>query len=226
MNLTETKNNIKKFWNWVWHSDSILSWVVALIIIFIFVKFIFFPTLSLIMGTSLPLAGVESSSMDHQIVENDYGMLTLCDKIYSEKEKTSMNFDEYWGKCGKWYEERGISKEDFSEFPMKNGFRKGDIIIVWGRFEPKVGDVIIFKPNKESRAPRPIIHRIIKIENGTIQTKGDHNPEQLKISNNDYRTDETNIKEQQIIGKAVFKIPYLGWFKILFVKFFKKILGQ
>lgn len=223
MNFIETRDKIKKFWNWVWHSDSVLSWLVALVIIFVFVKFIFFPVLSLIMGTSLPLAGVESSSMDHNIVENDYGMLTLCDKIYSEKQKTSINFDKYWEVCGKWYEERSILKEVFSSFPMKNGFSKGDIIIVWGRFEPKIGNIIIFKPNKESKAPRPIIHRIIKIENGTIQTKGDHNPEQLKISNNDYRTDETTIKPDQIIGKAIFKIPYLGWLKIIVVDIMNKI---
>ncbi|MBS3075749.1 S26 family signal peptidase [Candidatus Pacearchaeota archaeon] len=225
MNLTEIKTKTKQFWNWVWHSDSILSWLVALIFIFIFVKFIFFPTLSLIMGTSLPLAGVESSSMDHKIVENDYGILTLCDKTYLKKDKIIINFDEYWKNCGKWYEEREISKDEFLKFPIKNGFSKGDIIIVWGRFQPKLGDIIIFKPNKESEAPRPIIHRIIKIENGTIQTKGDHNPEQLKSSNNNYRTDETSIKEEQIVGKAIFKIPYLGWFKIIVSDILKKIFS-
>ena len=223
MNLTEIKTKTKQFWNWVWHSDSILSWLVALIFIFIFVKFIFFPTLSLIMGTSLPLAGVESSSMDHQIVGNDYGILTLCDKTYSKKDKTHINFDKYWENCGKWYEDRDISKEKFSKFSLKNGFSKGDIIIIWGRFEPKLGDIIVFKPNQESAAPRPIIHRIIKIENKIIQTKGDHNPEQLKAINNNYKTDETNIKENQIIGKAIFKIPYLGWFKIIVSDILNKI---
>jgi signal peptidase I len=224
MNLTETKNNIKKFWNWVWNSDSVLSWIAALFFIFVIVKFVFFPTLSLITGSSLPLAGVESSSMDHQIVKNDYEMLTLCEKIYRNEDKKYMNFDEYWKVCGEWYEKKGISKENFSEFSLSNGFRKGDIIIVWGRFEPKAGDIIIFKPNKESMAPRPIIHRIISIKEGVIQTKGDHNPEQLTLSNNLYKTDETNIKEEQILGKAIFKIPYLGWFKIIIVDILKKLI--
>lgn len=214
MNYKKLKRSIKDAWNWVWHSDSVLSWIVALIFIYIIVKFVFFPGLSLIMGTPLPLAGVESSSMDHQIAEDDFHRLTLCGDFYSEDEKEHVNFNEYWSVCGDWYEERDIAKEDFSEFPLNNGFRKGDIIVVWGRFDPHVGDVIIFSPNSESLAPRPIIHRIVEIENGIIQTKGDHNPTQLTNSNNALKTDETYITEGQIVGKAVFRIPYLGWPKI------------
>ena len=60
MPFKELKQETKKAWNWIWNSDSIWSWIVALIVIFIIIKFIFFPTLSLIFGTSLPLAGVES----------------------------------------------------------------------------------------------------------------------------------------------------------------------
>jgi len=223
MNFKELKSKIKKTWNWIWNSDSILSWIVALILIFLIVKFIFFPTLSLIFGTSLPLAGVESSSMDHQIVKEDSGILTLCGEIYSEEQKKEINhinFNEYWNRCGNWYvNNKHITKPIFEKFLMKNGFKKGDIIIVWGRFTPKLGDIIIFKPNSGSRAPRPIIHRIVEInEQRIIQTKGDHNKEQLTALNNFYQTDETNIKEEQIIGKAIFKIPYLGWIKIWFTE--------
>lgn len=218
MNIKKTKEMIKKSWRWIWNSDSIWSWIVALAIIFIVVKFIFFPTLSLIMGTTLPLAGVESSSMDHQIVKDERSRLNLCGKIYSKEDKEHINFNEYWEVCGNWYESnKEITKETFSDFWLKNGFRKGDIIIVWGRFTPKLGDIIIFKPGAGSLAPRPIIHRIVNInEEGIIQTKGDHNEKQLTGSNNAYRTDETNINQDQIIGKAVIKIPYLGWIKIWF----------
>lgn len=214
MDTREFFHKLKKAWRWIWDSDSFLSWIVALIIIFIFVKLIFFPGLSFIMGTSLPLAGVESSSMDHQIVKDDYGSYTLCGKSYSKDEIERISFDEYWNRCGKWYEDRNITKQEFSGFSLHNGFRKGDIVIVLGRFTPKIGDIIIFKPNQDSAAPRPIIHRIIKIENGIMQTKGDHNSEQLTHDNNIYRTDETNIKQDQIIGKAIFKIPWLGYVKI------------
>lgn len=223
MSLREILIKIKKSWNWIWNSDSIWSWIVALILIFLIVKFIFFPTLSLIFGTSLPLAGVESSSMDHQIIKDDSEILTLCGEIYSKEQKKEIghiNFNEYWDICGGWYvENKHITQPVFEKFSMKNGFSKGDIIVVWGRFTPKIGDIIIFKPNSDSTAPRPIIHRIVEInEQGIIQTKGDHNKEQLTQLNNFYKTDETNIKKDQIIGKAIFKIPYLGWIKIWFTE--------
>lgn len=220
MDVKEIINNIKKSWHWTWHSDSLLSWVVALVLIFVIVKFIFFPTLSLIFGSSLPLAGVESSSMDHRIVLDDYRRLTLCENIYSNEEKKqfgSINFDKYWEVCGDWYKNINISKEEFSEFPLENGFSKGDVIVVWGRFNPKVGDIIVFKPNQDSTAPRPIIHRIVKInDDGTFQTKGDHNGKQLTRDNNIYKTDEIHIEKDQIIGKAIVQIPLLGWPKIWF----------
>jgi len=225
MDFYELKKSVRKAWRWIWDSDSILSWIVALFLMFIIVKFIFFPGMSLLMGTSLPLAGVESSSMDHQIVKDDYGVLNLCGRVYSKENKQYIDFNEYWEKCGDWYEERNISKDIFSKFSLKNGFKKGDVILVWGRFTPKTGDIIIFKPNQESKAPRPIIHRIVKIENGIIQTKGDHNEKQLTLSNNFYNTDETKIFKEQVIGKAIIKIPYLGWPKIWATEFFKIILS-
>jgi signal peptidase I len=216
---------IKKAWIWIWKDDSFLSWIVALLVIFIFVKFIFFPGLALVFGTSLPLAGVESSSMDHQIIRNEFGAGELCGNNYEKDEIERLDFDGYWDECEDWYEERGITKLEFSNFPLKNGFSKGDIIIVWGRFTPKLGDVIIFRANPESRAPRPIIHRIVSMEDGIVGTKGDHNAEQLTQGNNIYRTDETGITNERIIGKAVLKIPYLGWPKIWLVEFIKFIFG-
>ena len=216
MNIKEIGKYAKKFWKWTWESDSIWSWVIALVLIFVFVKIIFFGSLSLIMGTSLPLAGVESSSMDHQITKDDYGILGLCGQRYSKETKKYIDFNDYWEICGDWYEEKSITKDIFSQFSLQNGFRKGDIIVIWGRFEPRIGDIIVFKPNSESKAPRPIIHRIVSINNEIIQTKGDHNQKQLTMENNIYKTDETSIKQEQIIGKAILKIPYLGWVKIIF----------
>ena len=220
-------NKVEKTWKWIWNSDSLLSWIVALILIFIFIKFIFFPSLSLITGTSLPLAGVESSSMDHQVARDDSGRYGLCGEPYSAEEKGHIGFDEYWEKCGDWYETQGISKQDFSEFSLSNGFQKGDIVVVWGRFEPKIGDIIIFQPNPDSNAPRPIVHRIVNIreEGGEkiYETKGDHNQDQLTTSNNSYKTDETNITEDQIIGKVIFRVPLLGWFKIWITELFNGI---
>ena len=217
------KENVKKSWKWIWNSNSIWSWLVALVIIFVLVKFVFFPVMSLVTGTSLPLAGVESNSMSHQIDTDDNGILNLCGTTYFPNQVTGINFDQYWSQCGGWYEDRNISKQEFSSFPLSDGFRKGDIIIVWGRFTPKVGDIIIF--NAESSSPNPIIHRIVSINGDIVSTKGDHNSAQLIASNNVYATDETHINKDQIIGEAVFRIPYLGWLKIWVSDLFGGRLG-
>jgi len=120
-----------------------------------------------------------------------------------------------------WYEPRDITRSEFLSFPFKNGLNKGDIIFVWGRGNYNIGDVIIFEPNPESTAKHPIIHRIIS-ENPT-GTKGDHNKGQLTLSDlsNPQNIDETNIPKERIIGKATFKIPLLGWIKLIFFEPFR-----
>ena len=187
-------NKFSQFWHWLWHSDSALSWVVALVLAFVVVRFIFFPGLSFLLGTNLPLVVVESSSMEHpgNFVGNVIG--------------TSSNFDLWWSGKGDWYEDYGIEKEDTNSWSLRSGFDKGDIMIVYGRYEPKIGDVIIFDAN----AQHPIIHRIVSIDGDIIQTKGDNNGGQLPI--------EKTIHKDDLIGKAVFRIPKLGWVKLIFVE--------
>jgi len=124
------------------------------------------------------------------------------------------SFDNYWDNCGSWYEKRNITKSQFKKFPFKNGFRKGDVIVLWraNRNNLDVGDVLIFQGNK----PQPIIHRVVKTwkedSKYYYQTKGDHNSQSIGIG-----LGETKISEDRIFGQGLFRIPYLGWMKILFV---------
>jgi len=204
-----TENSkLKEFWKWLWDSDSWLSYLVFLMIVFIFVKFIFLPGLGLIFGTALPLAIVESSSMDHNILD-ETGINEICGTVFN---KTGfLSSDAYWDTCGNWYESNtNITKEQFNEFKFKNGFRKGDLIIIFGKksSDIKIGDVIIFNAGRN----HPIIHRVISLS--PLQTKGDHNPGQL--------TEEKTINENQVVGVAVAKIPYIGWVKLIFFEITKK----
>ena len=88
-------------------------------------------------------------------------------------------------------------------------FYRGDMIIVYGEENLKVGDVVVFdSPDKKY----PIIHRVHEVKDGGIITKGD----------NVASTDEGRwgvISFDKIHGKAFLKIPILGWVKILFVEF-------
>jgi hypothetical protein len=131
------------------------------------------------------------------------------------------SFETWWNDHSSWYETHGIKKNEFQEFPFRNGLNKGDIVVVWGHSGYNPGDIIIFEPNPGSSAPHPIIHRVVA-EN-PYQTKGDHNFAQLVGGNpaNSQNIDETNISKDQIIGKGVFRIPYLGWVKLIFFEPFR-----
>jgi len=90
----------------------------------------------------------------------------------------------------------------FSE-SMVPTLQKGDLIVVKGSESFEVGDIIVFDV---SQYGYPIIHRIIDIDSGEISTKGDHNSVK----------DPWKIKEENIHGKAILKVPILGWVKIVF----------
>lgn len=104
------------------------------------------------------------------------------------------------------YSEYNISLSDAESWGFKNGINKGDIIFVVGPKNIEKGDVIIFAAG----TPNPIIHRAIRVDD-TLTTKGDHNSGLLEV--------EKNIQRNQLIGKAVFRIPYLGWVKLIFFEF-------
>lgn len=186
----------KKFWFLIWKDDSWRGWIFSVLFLFIFIKFIFFPILGFLAGTSLPLAIVESCSMHHN------GNLVS-------------DFDSWWEKGGKWYEDSGITKQEFQEFPSKNGFNKGDIFFIIGTKPEKlnIGDIIVFNGGRKN----PIIHRVVGLN--PLQTKGDN----WKTNSGQLRG-EQNIQENQLIGKAVFKLaPYLGWGKLIFFEKLKPV---
>ena len=186
------KETLKKFWHFIWEDDSLLSWVINIILAFILVKFLIYPGLGLILGTTHPVVAVVSGSMEHQ----------------------GTPFDRWWSENRDFYLKKSINKTDFSEYKFKNGFNKGDLMILIRAREIKKGDVIVFRGS----ATEPIIHRVADVVNGTYQTKGDNG-----ITNKQSRPDEIRITQDRIIGKAVIRAPYLGWAKLAFVIMIEKI---
>jgi len=202
MKSKKKKSFLKKAWYFIWKEDSLLSWIVNIILAFIIVKFLFYPGLSLILGTELPLVAVVSPSMEHRISEG-----FICGSV--TKDSGRLNLQDWWFNCGSWYEfNTNISLNDFGDFPLKNGFNKGDLILLRSPKNLKVGDVIVFNAQKQY----PIIHRIIFINDSVIMTKGDNNPGLIK----DSQLNEENISFDLVVGKAYAKIPYFGYIKIWF----------
>ncbi|MBW2978439.1 signal peptidase I [Candidatus Woesearchaeota archaeon] len=203
MDKKEFKKTLKKVWYFLWESNSIWSWIANIIIAFILIKFIVYPGLGFILHTSHPIVAVVSGSMEHDGNFDDWwNSIAICERrTCTQKE---------------FYNSYNITKEQFLSFKYKNGFNIGDIMVLKG-LPPEniqVGDIIVFNTYR----PDPIIHRNIKIwqENDQyyFQTKGDHNLESISSKT----LNETKISSDKLIGKAVFRIPYLGWIKIGFVR--------
>lgn len=185
--LSKSAAAIKRFWKFL-GEDSLASWIANVVVAFIVIYFIVYPGLGLILSTSLPVVAVVSGSMEHH----------------------GYSFNDWWNMEKEYYVVRSINKENFEDFRFKNGFNKGDIMVLYGS-EPKnikVGDVIVYRSLSNTN---PIIHRVIAIENKTgdysFTTKGDAN------SSADAPVAEDQIKNT---GKAIIRIPYLGWVKIIF----------
>lgn len=183
---------LKKIWNFLIHEDSWTSFLADAIIILIVGKFIFFPLLGFMLGTSFPAVAVVSTSMDHQ----------------------NQEFDAWWENNAAQYKTWNLSKEEFEKFYLKDGFKQGDVLVIKGKSmqELAVGDIIVFSVDSRND---PIIHRIVKVDKTSFETKGDANSGQLGF--------EKSIAKEQIHGKAIFKIPKIGWVKVGFLKLIGKL---
>jgi signal peptidase I len=180
-----------KIWFFIWHDNSAASWIVNIILAYVLIKFIIYPGLGWVFGTHFPIVAVVSNSMEHH-----------------------QGFDEWWTANEDYYLALNITKQSFSSYSFKRGFNRGDIMFLIGKKpeDIKIGDVIVF----QSKKPYPIIHRVIdKQEKGmwVFQTKGDNNKAQIR----DADLDETRVLENQLLGKAVLRVPFLGYVKIWFV---------
>jgi len=186
------KKTLRRIWDFLWHSDSLASWIVSFIVAFILVKFVIYAGIGALLGTGYPIVAVVSGSMEHN----------------------GLDFNGWWTENGEWYESRDISKEDFQNFKFRNGFNKGDIMILVGDEAKDIntGDILVFEANSQ----HPVIHRVVESweesEGYYFKTKGDNNPDSYS------QLGETKIPEDKMIGKAVLRIPYLGWIKIIFTE--------
>ena len=187
------KTPLQRFWHFLWYEDSVASWLVSIGLAFILIKFIIYPALGLILGTQFPVVAVVSDSMEHD-----------------------QKFEQWWILQEDLYLAHNITQNEFLSYPMKNGFDKGDIIILFGVKQEKVkrGDIIVYWGGKEY----PIIHRVVAVGRETdntpfYQTKGDHNFGQIITT----QLDERHVAANKLVGKAMVRVPYLGWVKIWFV---------
>jgi len=190
----------KGVWHFIWDDDSLISWIVNILLAFIIIKFLLYPGMGLIMATDYPIVAVVSESMEHDgNFDMWWGSSAICDSQYCLQSQ--------------YYSNYGIDVGEFKDFRFSNGFNNGDLMILRGK-EPKdikKGDVLVFNGNRQD----PIIHRVIKKwhqeDEYHFQTKGDHNSDSYA------QILETDISQDDVVGVAVGRVPLLGWIKIMFV---------
>ncbi|MCD6547552.1 MAG: signal peptidase I [Nanoarchaeota archaeon] len=154
-NKKPLKDLFKKIWHFIWEEESIASYVVFIILAFVFLRFVLFPGFLLVTGYS-DIAAVVSSSMEHDALTNH--------TFYT------------------WLKYNGFNMSEVEKWPYLDGLNVGDVVVVKkvSPEEIKVGDIVLFY-NKKGQ----IIHRVVFIEkkgdNYYYTTKGDANPSILDI---------------------------------------------
>ena len=202
------KETLKKIWYFIWEEESIWSWIVNVILAFVIIKYLLYPGLGLVLGTPAPIVAVVSGSMEHDGNFDQFWSEPMCCNAICTKQEVQ----------GKFYENANITRAQFRDFEFVNGFNKGDIMVLYSPKNAQVGDVIVYlAPNRAD----PIIHRTVRMEeeNGMtlFWTKGDHNC--------DVGDFEKHIPRERVIGKAVWRVPFLGWVKIAAVWLWHTIMG-
>ncbi|MBN2112297.1 hypothetical protein JW707_04320 [Candidatus Woesearchaeota archaeon] len=193
----QLKKGLKNLWWFIWESNSIWSWIANIILAFVIIKFLLYPGLGFMVGTTHPVVAVISSSMEHNGKSVDSWWSSECcmDIMCTQQISQETLYFPYL-----------ITKNKFEKFKFKNGFNKGDIMILVNPKNAEVGDIIVFYV--QNRAD-PIIHRIVYMNETSYSTKGDNNCGTWEF--------EADIPKEKAIGKAVLRIPLLGWIKIGFM---------
>ena len=209
MQKHELKTLAKRVWKFLWVEDSWASLAANAIIAFVIIKFIFYPVLGIILGTPYPIVAVVSGSMEHDL-SFDQWWESACTYDTGTKKYLVHQRD--------FYIQTNITKNMFQTYPFNNGFNKGDLMILYSSKYATTGDIIVYLiPGKND----PIIHRVIAVSQNNsgklFKTKGDHNCGIGEF--------EHAIPENKVMGKAVIRVPFLGWIKLLFVDLIKLVRG-
>lgn len=93
---------------------------------------------------------------------------------------------------------------------MYPDYNIGDVVFIRGveLDEIEEGDVIVFDRGEDAEGT-PVIHRVIGVHDGYVETMGDNSDQQLPF--------EKEITEDRIYGRAGPGLPYLGYFKLFVV---------
>ena len=190
----------------------------------ILLAYILYLVIGLILGTSLPLATVVSGSMQPTLYRGDIVIINSAKNIKAEVVDVNENIANK--------DLKDFSKMSF--FPNKYGLSEIDTITIGNKTINLMNtiknknSIVIYKSNIYGKL---IIHRavaIIHAKDGIfVITKGD-NHKTNRIIDEDCNLDPNKgnprngclnifpVNVKYLYGKEIFKIPYLGYIKLIF----------
>ena len=158
-----------------------------------FIAWLAYQVISAVAGTPLPIVSVVSDSMYHG--PNNYG--TMCGTTPG----AVSGFEDYWSICGGYYDNIGITGDEFRRFTNPNGLSRGDLLFVMRPDNPRTGDILIYR---KSGSDFTIVHRLIETNDGFYITKGENN-----------NVADPPVAKNYVVGKVVFAVPILGYPRLL-----------
>ncbi|GMI97672.1 hypothetical protein like AT1G52600 [Hibiscus trionum] len=98
---------------------------------------------------------------------------------------------------------------------MEPGFKRGDLLFLYMNKDPiRTGQIVVFNDGRDI----PIVHRVIEVherrdsKEADILTKGDANDDDDRML---YASNRQWLQQKHIMGRAVWFLPYVGWFTII-----------
>jgi len=161
------KNYLKKIYHFLWKEESLLSYVVFIVLAFVLLRFVVFPAALYVTGYA-DIAAVVSTSMQHSNLTNH-------------------TFNE-------WLRFNNFSEEAVATWPYLEGLDLGDVIGVKSTppGDIKVGDIILFYSDGVQ-----VIHRVVSVKqvgnDYFYTTKGDANA-QSSVKEKDIPSSEVKGK--------------------------------
>lgn len=233
---------LKKTWHFLWHEDSILSWTVNIVLAFILIKFVLYPAAGFLLGSELPVVAVVSSSMDHRTLDGticgerpaaDATWWQTCGDWYTQRNITQEAFEDYPFDNGFW-------KGDIMILGGADDADVGDVIVFTaGRQYPIIHRVVEkWEEDGTTYYATKGDHNEEQISEYGIYSRGrwylceqtigegvypaECGPGARRVTADSPRAqrllDETRIPEDIVIGKAIARLPLVGWVKIGFVE--------
>ncbi len=189
------KKSLKKFWDFLWHGESVWSYLAFIIFSFI--------TLSILYQLFLFFLGF-------------FGVEDLFVVITGSMLHSGDIESPYY----EWMELHGFNRSQLDSWIFSDGLNLGDLMVIMkvNPEELEVGDVIVYNPEG---AEYKIIHRVIFINesdgNLSFTTKGDANFGVLSF--------ERELSCNEVVGRAEHRVPFVGIPKMIVTRVWMIIKG-